>query len=208
MENIWTFILLSILLVILPGPDYIVVTKNTLKHGTKEGFQTLAGSCTGLLIHTFLAIVGLSAIIVKSAVLFSIFKVIGAAYLIYLGFSSIRSMQLNTSSLLTTTLEKDRNRTISYFREGLFTNVLNPKVAVFFLTFLPQFVNQERNTLLAFSLLGFIYIILTILFFALYIPFIDKISAFMQKPSTQKAVQGISGAVLIIFGVKLLFEKA
>ncbi|PFJ84879.1 lysine transporter LysE, partial [Bacillus cereus] len=87
------------------------------------------------------------------------------------------------------------------------TNLLNPKVAVFFLTFLPQFLNPNHNTFIQLLVMGLTYLILTVIWFAFYIFLIDKISAFMKKPETQRYIQGVTGLVLIGFGIKLAFER-
>ncbi len=206
MINFASFVLLSFLLVILPGPDTVMVTKNTLGAGISAGSKTLLGICLALCIHTFIAVVGLSALIVHSSHLFALFKIIGATYLLYLGVTSLLATRRKTQ------VEQEPNNSTSNkqasFRQGFLTDLLNPKVAVFFLTFLPQFVNPNESTLMPFILLGATYIILTLLFMLGYILLLDKIHIFMKKASTQKAIQAISGVVLIIFSVKLAFEKA
>ncbi|WP_141603717.1 LysE family translocator [Terrilactibacillus laevilacticus] len=205
MIHIFSFILLSIFLVLLPGPDYIIITKNTLNSGRTAGLKTLFGTCIALCIHTLIAIFGLSAIIVHSIYLFTIFKFTGAGYLLYLGIISLLSIRKNKKS--------DTYKPIKpigksfYFRQGFFTNLLNPKVAVFFLTFLPQFVNPNHSTFIPFILLGLIYIVITLGFFLVYTLMIHQLNHFMQKESTQKAIQGFSGVVLIGFGIKLALEK-
>ncbi len=206
MTDLLSFIVLSFLLVILPGPDYVILTNNTLKNGMASGLKTVLGTCSALAIHTFIAIIGLSAIIVNSAYLFTVFKYIGAAYLIYLGAMSLLSLRNNKGSMTKTSTKRETKA--SSFRLGFFTNLFNPKVAVFFLTFLPQFVDNSQNTFIPFTILGMIYILLTFLYFLVYILFINKINQFMQKESTQKAIQGISGVVLMAFGIKLALEKA
>lgn len=97
---------------------------------------------------------------------------------------------------------------IGYFTIVDYTNLLNPKVAVFFLTFLPQFLNPNHNTLVQLFIMGLTYLVLTVIWFSFYIFLIDKISTFMKKPTTQKYVQGLTGIVLIGFGIKLAFEKS
>ena len=89
MENFYLFVIMSILLIILPGPDTAIATKNTLTFGKTGGFKTMFGTCCALFIHTLAAIIGLSAIIVKSTILFSVFKYIGAVYLFYLGIKTL-----------------------------------------------------------------------------------------------------------------------
>ncbi|MEM5665396.1 LysE family translocator [Bacillus toyonensis] len=206
-ENYLLFIIMSICLIILPGPDTAMATKNTLVAGKMGGVKTVFGTCVALLIHTLAAVIGLSALIVKSALLFSIFKYVGALYLIYIGIKALLAVKnkegVNTNDV---SINNDKEHT-SCFRQGFLTNLLNPKIAVFFLTFLPQFLNPSHNTFIQLLVMGLTYLVLTIIWFAFYIFLIDKISAFMKKPKTQRYIQGLTGIVLIGFGIKLALEK-
>ncbi|MEK4737593.1 MULTISPECIES: LysE family translocator [Bacillus] len=198
---------MSICLIILPGPDTAMATKNTLIAGKIGGVKTVFGTCVALLIHTLAAVIGLSALIVKSALLFSIFKYVGAVYLVYIGIKALLAVR-NTEDLNTNDVPiNNDNKHTSCFRQGFLTNLLNPKIAVFFLTFLPQFLNPNHNTFIQLLVMGLTYLILTVIWFAFYIFLIDKISAFMKKPKTQRYIQGITGIVLIGFGIKLAFER-
>lgn len=208
MENFYLFVLMCIFLILLPGPDTAIATKNTVSVGRIGGLKTALGTCCALLIHTSAAVLGLSAIIVKSALLFSIFKYVGAVYLIYLGVKTLwslkkkevaASLEMNTKSQIVST---------SCFKQGFLTNLLNPKVAVFFLTFLPQFVDHGSNTFIPFLIMGITYTVLTAVWFLLYVYLINQISAFMKKPKTQNMIEGITGTILIGFGIKLALEKA
>lgn len=205
MENFYLFVITCIFLIILPGPDTAIMTKNTLTGGKQGGFKTMLGICCALSIHTLTAIAGLSAIIAKSALLFSIFKYIGAVYLIYLG---IKSLWILRNQETTDTVVESKYKNKSSFKQGFLTNLLNPKIAVFFLTFLPQFVNPERHTFMPFLILGITYIVLTVVWYLFYIYLLNQISAFMKKPKTQKVIEGITGTILIGFGIKLALEKA
>ncbi|MCC6082339.1 MULTISPECIES: LysE family translocator [Bacillus cereus group] len=207
-ENYLLFIIMSICLIILPGPDTAMATKNTLVAGKVGGVETVFGTCIALLIHTLAAIIGLSALIVKSALLFSIFKYVGALYLIYIGIKALLAVR-NKEGIDTNDISlNNENKHTSCFRQGFLTNLLNPKIAVFFLTFLPQFLNPNHNTFIQLLVMGLTYLVLTAIWFAFYILLIDKISAFMKKPKTQRYIQGLTGIVLIGFGVKLAFEKS
>ncbi|WP_436865974.1 LysE family translocator [Bacillus fungorum] len=207
-ENYFLFIIMSICLIILPGPDTAMTTKNTLVAGKVGGVKTVFGTCVALLIHTLAAVIGLSALIVKSALLFSIFKYVGALYLIYIGIKALLAVR-NKESVDTNNIAlNNENEHTSYFRQGFLTNLLNPKVAVFFLTFLPQFLNPNHNTFIQLLVMGLTYLVLTVIWFAFYIFLIDKISAFMKKTRTQRYIQGLTGIVLIGFGIKLAFEKS
>ncbi|KAB2375796.1 LysE family translocator [Bacillus sp. RM2(2019)] len=207
-ENYLLFIIMSICLIILPGPDTAMATKNTLVAGKVGGVKTVFGTCIALLIHTLAAIIGLSALIVKSALLFSIFKYVGALYLIYIGIKALLAVR-NKEGIDTNDISlNNENKHTSCFRQGFLTNLLNPKIAVFFLTFLPQFLNPNHNTFIQLLVMGLTYLVLTAIWFAFYILLIDKISAFMKKTKTQRYIQGLTGIVLIGFGVKLAFEKS
>lgn len=209
MDQYYFFILMSILLVILPGPDTGLATNNTIIYGKIGGIRTVFGITTGLVIHTSAAVLGLSAIIVKSAFLFSVFKYVGALYLIYLGIMALWTIKNKRTSIDSDpALSNNKFQNASCFRQGFLTNLLNPKVAVFFLTFLPQFVVADKNVLIQFLMMGGIYIILTLIWFMLYVYFINYINVWMKKPSTQHFIQGISGVILVGFGIKLALEKS
>lgn len=209
MDQYYFFILMSILLVILPGPDTGLATNNTIIYGKIGGIRTVFGITTGLVIHTSAAVLGLSAIIVKSAFLFSVFKYVGALYLIYLGIMALWTIKNKRTSIDSDpALSNNKFQNASCFRQGFLTNLLNPKVAVFFLTFLPQFVVADKNVLIQFLMMGGIYIILTLIWFMLYVNFINYINVWMKKPSTQHFIQGISGVILVGFGIKLALEKS
>jgi RhtB (resistance to homoserine/threonine) family protein len=208
MENFYLFIIMSILLIILPGPDTAIATKNTLLIGRMGGVKTIVGTCCALLIHTFAAVVGLSAIIVKSSFLFSVFKYVGALYLIYLGIKSLWGLRKKDQEEQLETNVENKYGNKSCFKQGFLTNLLNPKVAVFFLTFLPQFVETDRNTFIPFLIMGITYAVLTAVWFIFYVFLLNKISSFMKKPKTQKIIEGITGTILIGFGIKLALEKA
>ncbi|MDM5239154.1 LysE family translocator [Bacillus cereus] len=206
-ENYLLFIIMSICLIILPGPDTAMATKNTLVAGKVGGVKTVFGTCVALLIHTLAAVIGLSALIVKSALLFSIFKYVGALYLIYIGIKALLAVRNKEGVNTNDVAISNDNKHTSCFRQGFLTNLLNPKIAVFFLTFLPQFLNPNHNTFIQLLIMGLTYLILTVIWFAFYIFLIDKISAFMKKPKTQRYIQGLTGIVLIGFGIKLAFKK-
>lgn len=206
LENYFLFVFMAFMLIILPGPDTAVITKNTISKRKSAGLQTTAGTLVALLIHTMAAVFGLSALIVKSAFLFSILKYAGAVYLIYLGCKSILFI-IKKQPHAADSEQVNKYGKESYFRQGFLTNLLNPKVAVFFLTFLPQFAGKGDHAFFEFLTLGLTYTLLTMIWFFFYIYLIHFVSDFMKKPSTIKAVEGVTGGVLILFGLKLALEK-
>lgn len=206
MDNLWLFTITSFLLIIMPGPDTAIATKNTLTVGRKGGVQTVLGTCCAVLIHTTAAIAGLSALLVKSAFLFSLIKYAGAAYLIYLGVKNLWALYQQKSKMEITTNNEKQYRRKDCFRQGFVTNILNPHVAVFFLTFLPQFIDPGKNAFVSFLTMGITYCILKASWYIFYVYMIDAVSSFMKKPRVQAAIEGIVSIVLISFGLKLALE--
>ncbi|MBM7587021.1 RhtB (resistance to homoserine/threonine) family protein [Bacillus pakistanensis] len=202
MNEFFTFLLLSLFVVMSPGIDTALITKRTISTGRTTGFQMALGISTGCLIHTFAAAFGLSAILMQSAIAFEIVKYVGAIYLIYLGLSSFWSKK--KSDIADSSQISKRN---SAYKQGLLSNVLNPKVAMFFLTFLPQFVNAGSGTIYQLIMMGIIYTILSITWFFIYVFFINYMRDWLLSPKVQKVMDKATGLVLIGFGLKLALEK-
>ena len=145
------FAFASLVLNITPGNDMLYVATRSTSQGVKAGIVSALGIAGGCIIHLLAAVIGLSAIIANSAIAFDIIKYIGAAYLVYLGIRSFLSRQ-NKFSINNAIEKKSLSK---LFLQGLFTNVLNPKVALFFLAFLPQFIHPEKgNASMQILLLG------------------------------------------------------
>ncbi len=153
-ETIIAFVIASVVLSLVPGPDNIFVMTHSALKGWRIGFYTTLGLCTGLIGHTVLVAIGVSVIFQTSAVAFNGLKIIGACYLLYLAWLSVQNKELNLGG-------NDNDSTNrSYYLTGVIMNLTNPKVALFFLVFLPQFVNtdNENVTLQIFSL-GLLFIV-------------------------------------------------
>lgn len=140
----WTaFLSAAVLLNLSPGPDMAFILAQTIRRGRAGGFAAMAGVWTGAFVHVFMAALGLSAILASSALAFSVVKWLGAAYLVWLGIEAFRSAGKGFLTEKTEGSEgvaADRAGLANIYRQGVFVSVLNPKVAVFFLAFLPQFV--------------------------------------------------------------------
>jgi RhtB (resistance to homoserine/threonine) family protein len=203
MNEFVTFILLSLFVVMSPGIDTALLTKRTISDGKTEGFKIALGITSGSLVHTFAAAFGLSAILMQSAAAFEIIKYVGAIYLIYLGVSSFFAKKDSREAVM----PDQKAGKKSVFQQGLFSNVLNPKVAVFFLTFLPQFVHGESGAAEQLILMGLIYTLLSILWFFIYVFFIHYLRTWLTTPKVQGWMEKATGTVLIGFGLKLAFEK-
>ncbi|MFS0654817.1 LysE family translocator [Bacillus sp. 179-C3.3 HS] len=202
MNDLLTFFLLTFFVVASPGVDFALITKRTIDAGKVDGVKMALGITSGVLIHTLAAAFGLSLILMKSALAFEIIKYLGAIYLIYLGVSSF----FNKKKKDDTSEELETHKQLSAFKQGLISNTLNPKVAIFFLTFLPQFVTPQFNTSLQF-VMGCIYALLSILWFTTIVFLLGYIRKFLLSAKVQMVIDRITGLVLVGFGVKLLFTN-
>lgn len=202
-NDLFTFLVLSLFVVMSPGIDTALITKRTISDGRKDGYKMALGLSTGSLVHTFAAAFGISAILMQSAVAFEIVKYIGALYLIYLGLSSLISKKKVASD------ENENNPEIkkSAFKQGLFSNVLNPKVAMFFLTFLPQFVKTGEDATQQLIMMGVIYTVLSITWFFVYVLLINYLRVWLMSPKVQRIMDKATALVLIGFGLKLALDK-
>ena len=155
-HDLWLFVLSGLLLNITPGPDTLYIVGRSSSRGAQAGAVAALGIGTGALVHICAAALGLSAILAASATAFAAVKIIGAAYLVYVGISLIRSSKSVGPSPVAVEIRPASIRGI--FFQGFLTNVLNPKVALFFLAFLPQFVASDApSKALAFLFLGAIF---------------------------------------------------
>ena len=155
-HDLWLFVLSGLLLNITPGPDTLYIIGRSSTPGLAAGAVAALGVGTGALVHVCAAALGLSAILAASATAFTVVKIVGAAYLVYVGISLIRSKNAIGSAPAASAAQRSRLRSV--FFQGFLTNVLNPKVALFFLAFLPQFVLTDAPSKpLAFLFLGAIF---------------------------------------------------
>ncbi|UOE53534.1 LysE family translocator [Bacillus sp. CMF12] len=205
MNDFFTFLVLSLFVVMSPGIDTALITKRTIADGRADGYKMGLGITVGSLVHTFAAAFGLSAILMQSAAAFEIIKYAGAVYLIYLGLTSFISMKKKIDTGIETEVKSNMKK--SAFKQGLLSNVLNPKVAMFFLTFLPQFVKTGENASQQLIIMGIIYTLLSISWFFIYVYFINYMREWLMSPKVQRVMDKATGLVLIGFGLKLALDK-
>lgn len=200
--NFEAFLLAGIILNLTPGADTIYILGRSISQGKKAGIISAIGISTGAIVHCLFAALGLSIILTQSALAFEIVKYVGAAYLIFLGIKMLISKP-NKNFKLKNNYEKVNY--IKIYISGVFTNILNPKVALFFLAFLPQFINHEHaQNFIPFVILGFTFVFTgTIWGFALACfssKLFDKIRA---NYKIKKRLNTISGGIFITLGIKL-----
>ena len=204
-QNFWIFALTTLLLNLTPGNDMLYVASRSTGQGVRAGVVSALGITGGCFVHMLAAVAGLSTIIAQSAVAFNIIKYIGAAYLIYLGIRSISSKRrvLTIQEIAETTSYQ------KIFWQGVVTNVLNPKVALFFLAFLPQFINiNSTGSYLQILFLGTWFNISGTIVNVLVAILFGKISSWLgNSPGFLQWQERISGILLIGLGIKVAITK-
>ncbi|MDP9274326.1 MAG: LysE family translocator, partial [Chloroflexota bacterium] len=187
----------------LPGADMALVAKVTLLDGRRAAFFTSLGICAGLPLHATASALGLSLILATSTEAFAVVKFAGAAYLAYLGIRTIRDSVRPVADVRVTVAPARSRR--AAFGQGFLSNVLNPKVALFYLTFLPQFISPGDNVLAKSLLLAGIHAVLGLVWLPLYAYAIDRIGAVIR--GARRWLERLSGSALIGLGVRLAFER-
>ncbi len=199
-----TFAIASLVLIMMPGPDQALITRNSLVGGRHGGLLTMLGGVLGLTVHAGTAALGLSALLVTSSTAFTVLKLAGAAYLLWLGLQMLRSgTRSRREPTADSPVAKPRRRS-AYLRQGFLSNALNPKVALFFVTFLPQFLSVDTSASQAQALLlsatfGGLYLA----WFGLYVVAVDRLGRWMRRPTVQAWIEQITGLILVTVAIRL-----
>jgi threonine/homoserine/homoserine lactone efflux protein len=201
LQNVYLFFITSLLLNLTPGNDVLFVASSSISKGTKAGITAAIGIFCGCFIHISASALGLSLIIARSAYLFSIIKFVGAAYLIFLGTKALLTKP-NTGSMVPTA---SRNSQVKDFKQGFVTNVLNPKVAIFFLSFLPQFIDPASSSFkLQLVILGIWFAVQGTIVLIGYAIVLGKTKDFFkQNPKMWLIQEKLTGTILVGLGIKL-----
>jgi len=196
----------STLVVLLPGPDTLVVVRNLVRGGRRQAVSTVFGVVTGLVIWMLAAVLGLAALLRASETGFEALRIAGACYLLWLGVQSLRSRTAPTAEGLS---EPARRRGLlgAGYGAGLATNLLNPKVGVFFIAFLPGFVPHGANVALASLAFGAIFIVEGCLYFAVLISLADRVVGWMTDSRTRRWLDRGAGIVFLGFSARLATES-
>lgn len=194
-----TFAVAATLLVVVPGPNLVYIVTRGIDQGRRAAVVSALGVETGTLVHVLLATVGLSAVIASSEMLFTIIRFAGAGYLIWLGIANIRSRPADLA--LDPGLPRMRLRRI--YGQGVIVNVLNPKVAIFFLAFLPQFVDRDRGGAAAqILILGIVLVLIGVASDLVYAIASGQIGSWLNaRPAVARQRLRFSGAVYMLLGV-------
>ncbi|MDT4944159.1 MAG: hypothetical protein QOH14_892 [Pseudonocardiales bacterium] len=199
-----TFAVAAALIVLLPGPDTLVVVRSILRGGRSRGITTAAGNLVGLTVWVGAAALGLSALLRASHIGYEVLRIVGAAYLIWLGVQSIRLRRARREA---DGAEGRSGLLGTGFFAGLVTNLLNPKVGVFFVTFLPGFVPSGYSVGGTSLLFGAIFIFETAIYWVLLLGLAARVTRWMSEPRIRRRLDTVTGGILIAFGLRLAVES-
>lgn len=201
--QIIAFTAVAAALAVTPGADTMLVIKNSLRNGQQAGWATTFGILGGTLFHALISALGISVIIAQSESLFQLIKIVGAVYLVWLGLQTFRSGRHQSE------ISNDYQQLAlrNSFNEGLITNLLNPKVAIFYIAFLPQFISPGDPVLAKSILLACIHNILSLLWLGGLAIAIGSGRNFIQQQPVRQWLSRLSGSILIALGLRLALES-
>ena len=215
-ELLLPFIALIVLLTITPGPDMLLVLRNGLRGGSGVAWVTGLGCCSGIAVHALAATLGLSALIAASAEAFTALKLAGALYLIYLGVSSIVQTLGGRGDSAHALGELARSRGAgaqgsidrrSAYRQGLLSNLLNPKIAILFVTLLPQFVASGEPRIQTTATLAATFVAIALVWMRLYSLAIEPVARILRRGSVGTWIERVTGGLLVAIGVGVALER-
>ncbi|MDX2645468.1 LysE family translocator [Streptomyces sp. NPDC001902] len=197
-----TFAAASLVLIVIPGPDQALITRNALAAGRAGGLLTMVGGVLGLGVHIASAALGVSALLMASTVAFTVLRTVGAGYLLYMGFTTLRAARRAADSPEPADGDPPPNGA-AHLRQGFLSNSLNPKVALFFVTFLPQFLPAQGSVLPRALLLSLVFAVLYVTWFGTYVVVVDRVGAVLRRPVVRARVERVTGVLLIGFALRL-----
>ena len=198
-----TFAVAGALVVLIPGPDTLVVLRAVVLGGRRAATMTALGVLTGLTVWMGAATLGLTALLRASSDGYLALRLAGAAYLLYMGIQALRSRVLGRTVEPTAAPRPLIGRG---YRAGLLTDLLNPKVGVFFVTFLPAFVPRHAPVTAVTLALGAVFVVETALYFAVMLVFVRRLTAWLDRDRVRRTLNRATGLVLIGFGLRLAAE--
>jgi threonine/homoserine/homoserine lactone efflux protein len=219
-EQLLPFLVGSILVTIVPGADMALIMRQVFIGGTALAQRTIFGNLTGLVVHATALAVGLSALLVASAEAYTVVKLAGAAYLVYLGAQSLmaawragREPTAGPSDASSSTSEAHAGRAKhvpsmrTAYLQGVISTVLNPKPALLFLTFLPQFVDASRAVLPQILFLAAVHIVVGLIWLTIYAHLIHRAHRTLTRADVKRWLEGATGVVLIALGLRVAVEQ-
>jgi RhtB (resistance to homoserine/threonine) family protein len=202
-ERPLVFLSVIALLTISPGADMAVVARSAFAGGRGAAFATTLGVLAGCAVWAVASALGVAAVLAASEVAYDALRLVGAAYLVWLGVQSLMAARRGHAQPLATA----GARSSSPFRQGLLTNLFNPKIAVFYSTFLPQFIGPGDPVLLLSLALAGVHILLGLVWLSLYAWALDRAAARFRGSRVRRAIEAVTGTVLVALGLRLALER-
>jgi threonine/homoserine/homoserine lactone efflux protein len=201
------FLGVSIVVIVTPGPDTALTIRGALLGGRRGGVLTAAGVITGQAAWAVFTAAGVAALLRASQPAFLAIRVLGAGYLLYLGLQAlIAALRGRSSTGLATDGHGRRATSANAFRQGLFSNLSNPKMAVFFISVMPQFVG-DHGSFVTMLLLGLVFCSLTFVWLTAYATAVAKAGDLLRRTTIRRVLDGLTGAALVLLGVRLASEQ-
>jgi threonine/homoserine/homoserine lactone efflux protein len=203
----WSFVAVATFIVVVPGADMTLVARNTLVGGRSAGLRTAVGTLLGLSVHAGAAVIGLSAVIAASATAFNVVRLVGAAYLVWLGLETLWATRRRVVSVGESARGSLPRMGGAPLVQGMLTNVLNPKLAVFFLSFLPQFVDASRPATPQILVLTATFIAMGAIWLGTYVVAVDRLSGVLNRPVVKRWLDRVIGTTLVALGIRLAITE-
>jgi threonine/homoserine/homoserine lactone efflux protein len=202
------FVALAVVVIVTPGPDTALTIRNTISGGRRAGIGTAVGVSTGLATWTLASAVGVAALLVASEPAFMALKYAGAAYLIYLGLQTlVGAFRPRVHELARSRPRSSPLTPRAAVRQGLVSDLANPKIAVFFSSLLPQFAPTQGSAFATLLGLGLLFCAMTFAWLCVYATAVDRLSAFLGRTGVRRAIDAVMGTVLVALGGRLALER-
>ncbi len=205
--SVWAFLGVATVVIITPGPDTALTIRNTLRGGRRGGVLTAAGVATGQVIWAVASSAGIATFLRVFAPVYTVIKLLGVAYLVYLGISSLwQAYRGRIAPDPIDTVGAATAKSRAAYRQGLISNLGNPKMAVFFVSLLPQFAGTDAHPFLLLALLGLAFCTMTFAWLALYSFAVARIGDVLRRSSVRRALDALTGLALIGLGLRVATE--
>ncbi|MCF6266484.1 MAG: LysE family translocator [Desulfuromusa sp.] len=208
-DQFWTFFIAITLLTLFPGVDSLLVVRNTARGGWRDGIATSTGICSGLFVHALVSALGISALLLQSELTFNILKLIGGGYLLWLGGCSLwkaaRGEKLTTLAIQPTLARQFQLQ--RSLREGFVCNVFNPKALLFYMAFLPQFIDPSRSPVLQSLFMATVHFVIAMIYQGFLTLLVFRLHGWFKGSLLGRLAEGLGGLVLVSFGLRIFLEK-
>jgi threonine/homoserine/homoserine lactone efflux protein len=206
-QDLAAFLAVSALVIVTPGQDTALTIRNSLLGGRRAGVFTALGVSSGQAVWALATSIGLAALLAASEPAFLALKLAGAVYLLYLGLHSLWGAFRGTTATAGDEVARRPLRAAVAYRQGVLSNLGNPKMAVFFTSLLPQFSGGGGGAFAGLLALGLVFCALALVWLSAYAVVVDRAGRWLRRPSIRRAIDAVTGAVLVALGLRLAGER-